>query len=170
MGSPEQDTLSYVIEPMRLRDVGAVLEVEKRSFSAPWSRAAFMSELLTNDRAYYFVARTTERRGPLPWNVGRIIGYIGVWLVHDEGHITNVAVHPDFRGLGIGRRLMEFVIDFCRKGGASRMTLEVRVSNMIAQRLYRDLGFVSAGIRPGYYRDNNEDALIMWKELEPPDE
>ena len=155
MGSPEQDTLSYVIEPMRLRDVGAVLEVEKRSFSAPWSRAAFMSELLTNDRAYYFVARTTERRGP---------------LVHDEGHITNVAVHPDFRGRGIGRRLMEFVIDFCRKGGASRMTLEVRVSNMIAQRLYRDLGFVSAGIRPGYYRDNNEDALIMWKELEPPDE
>ncbi|REJ32859.1 MAG: hypothetical protein DIU83_07685, partial [Bacillota bacterium] len=100
-----------MIEPMRLRDVGAVLEVEKRSFSAPWSRAAFMSELLTNDRAYYFVARTTERRGPLAWNVGRIIRHIGVWLVHHEGHLTHVAGPPHFPGLGIGGRLMGFVLD-----------------------------------------------------------
>ena len=165
MGSPQQDILSIVIEPMRLRDIGAVLAVEKRSFSAPWSRTAFMSELLTNERAHYFVARAAGRRGPLPWIGGRIIGYIGVWLVHDEGHVTNVAVHPDFRQQGIGRRLMEFVIEFCRRHGSTRMTLEVRVSNFVAQRLYRDLGFVGAGIRPRYYQDNNEDALIMWKEL-----
>lgn len=165
MGSPSEKTLPVVIEPMRLRDIGAVLEVEKRSFTTPWSRAAFISELLDNDRAYYLVARTPGPRGVLPWRNGRIAGYIGVWLVEDEGHITNVAVHPDFRQMGIGRRLMEAITEWCVAKGATRMTLEVRQSNIIAQRLYRDLGYVSAGIRPGYYRDNNEDALIMWKEL-----
>lgn len=165
MGSPNQDTLPIVIEPMRVRDIGGVLEVEKLSFTTPWSRAAFMSELLSNERAYYLVAKNAARRGPLPWNTGQVIGYIGVWILYEEGHITNVAVHPDYRHQGIGRRLMETVTAVCAAKGVKRMTLEVRQSNIIAQRLYRDLGFVSAGIRPGYYQDNNEDALIMWKEL-----
>lgn len=165
MGSPNQDTLPIVIEPMRVRDVGGVLEVEKLSFTTPWSRAAFMSELLNNERAYYLVAKDTTRRGPLPWSAGQVIGYIGVWIIFEEGHITNVAVHPDYRSQGIGRRLMETMIAVCVAKGVTRMTLEVRQSNIIAQRLYRDLGFVSAGVRPGYYQDNNEDALIMWKEL-----
>lgn len=165
MGSPSEETLPVVIEPMRVRDIGGVLEVEKRSFTTPWSRSAFVSELLNNERAYYLVARNVARRGPLPWNTGRIVGYIGMWLIYDEGHITNVAVHPDFRQQGIGRRLMEAMTAICLAKGATRMTLEVRQSNIVAQRLYRDLGFVSAGVRPGYYQDNNEDALIMWKEL-----
>ena len=165
MGGPKQDALPIVIEPMRIRDVGAVLEVEKLSFTTPWSRAAFMSELLNNERAFYLVARNTARRGPLPWNTGQVIGYIGVWLIYDEGHITNVAVHPDYRQQGIGRRLMEAIEAVCVTKGVKRMTLEVRVSNLVAQRLYRDLGYISVGVRPGYYQDNNEDALIMWKEL-----
>lgn len=165
MGSPSEQPLAVQIEPMRLRDVAAVLEVEKQSFTSPWSGAAFVSELLSNERAHYLVAKVRDARRALVRAGTRLIGYIGVWLVVDEGHITNVAVHPDYRGHGIGRRLLTEAIDFCAGKGATRMTLEVRVSNEIAQRLYRDLGFVAAGVRPGYYRDNNEDALIMWKEM-----
>jgi len=153
------EPLPIVIEPMRVADIDMVLEIERRSFPTPWSRAAFVSELLDNDRAHYLVARTATQNGPL------VVGYIGLWLIAGEGHITNVAVHPDYRQRGIGRRLLEAAADLCRLRSARRMTLEVRVSNLVAQRLYRDLGFVSAGIRRGYYRDNNEDAIIMWKDL-----
>lgn len=165
MGSSQQEAISVVIEPMRVRDIGAVLEVERLSFSTPWSRAAFMSELLTNDKAHYLVARNPAKRGPFPWSPVQLVGYIGVWILVDEGHITNVAVHPDYRGQGIGRRLMEAIEAVCVARGVKRMTLEVRQSNWVAQRLYRNLGYVSVGVRPGYYQDNNEDALIMWKEL-----
>ncbi|HEY8417705.1 MAG TPA: ribosomal protein S18-alanine N-acetyltransferase [Limnochordales bacterium] len=154
-----QEPLPIVIEPMRVADIDMVMEIERRSFPTPWSRAAFVSELLDNDRAHYFVARATTDNGPL------VVGYIGLWLIAGEGHITNVAVHPDYRQRGIGRRLLEAAAELCRARSARRMTLEVRVSNLVAQRLYRDMGFVSAGIRRGYYRDNNEDAIIMWKDL-----
>jgi len=154
-----QAPLPIFIEPMTLDDVDAVIEIERRSFPTPWSRAAFVSELLDNDRAHYMVARLKTEAGP------RVVGYIGMWIIAGEGHITNVAVHPDYRQRGIGRRLLEAAADLCRSCAARRMTLEVRVSNIVAQRLYEDIGFVSAGIRKGYYRDNNEDAIIMWKDL-----
>ena len=144
------------IEPMRLRDLPDILKIERLSFPTPWSRNAFLSELLENDRAYYLVAKIGDRA----------IGYVGVWLVVGEGHITNVAVHPDFRGLGVGRRLMLSIEQLAKERRTKRMTLEVRRSNLIAQRLYHQLGYVGAGYRRGYYRDNNEDALIMWKELD----
>jgi len=148
-----------VIRPMQVADIDAVMEIERRSFPTPWSRAAFVSELLDNDRAHYLVACVETEEA------ARVVGYIGMWLIAGEGHITNVAVHPDFRQRGIGRRLLEAAADICRACSARRMTLEVRVSNITAQRLYEDLGFVSAGIRRGYYRDNNEDAIIMWRDL-----
>ncbi|MBO8142279.1 MAG: ribosomal protein S18-alanine N-acetyltransferase [Firmicutes bacterium] len=144
---------------MRVDDLDAVMEIEVRSFPTPWSRAAFEAELLDNDRARYLVARC--RAG----DARRVVGYIGLWLIAGEGHITNVAVHPDHRKRGVGRRLMMAAADLCRAEGARRMTLEVRPSNRVARELYRDLGFVSAGIRRAYYRDNNEDAIIMWKDL-----
>lgn len=146
---------------MRVRDVAGVLDVEKRSFTSPWSGAAFLHELLNNGKAHYLVARHSGggRRS-------RIAGYIGVWLIEDEGHITNVAVHPDFRRQGLGRMLMQSIEALCRKLGATSMTLEVRVTNYGAQALYEELGYVASGVRPGYYRDNNEDALIMWKDLD----
>lgn len=143
------------IRPMRVRDLDDILRIERLSFPTPWTRSAFLSELLENERAYYQVAR-----------VGRVtVGYIGLWMGVDEGHITNVAVHPHWRKMGIGTRLLLAAADVARERGAQRLTLEVRVSNDTAQRLYRKLGFLPVGIRKGYYRDNNEDALIMWRDL-----
>ena len=153
------ETDAVVIDPMRLRDLGDILKIEKLSFTTPWSKQAFLSELLENDRAYYLVAKVGDRA----------VGYIGVWLIAGEGHITNVAVHPDYRGQGIGRRLLLAIEEIALARGHRRMTLEVRTSNTVAQHLYRKLGYVAAGIRPKYYRDNNEDALIMWKDLDPAD-
>jgi ribosomal-protein-alanine N-acetyltransferase len=143
------------VEPMRLRDLPEILKIERLSFTTPWSKAAFLSELLENDRAYYLVAKVDQRA----------VGYVGVWLVAGEGHITNVAVHPWYRRQGIGRRLMLAIEKLAREKRVRRMTLEVRRSNEVAQNLYEQLDYVGAGYRRGYYGDNNEDALIMWKEL-----
>ena len=144
------------IEPMRVRDLTGVLSIEKQSFPTPWSRYAFLTELLENDKAYYFVARTSA---------GKLVGYIGMWFIINDGHITTIAVDPNYRGKGIGRQLLETAEAVGRRHDMHRFTLEVRVSNKVAHELYRKMGFVDAGIRPGYYRDNNEDAIIMWKEL-----
>ncbi len=140
---------------MTLKDLDDVLAVEHRCFSAPWSRQAFLSELADNHFARYIVAE----------HAGRVIGYAGVWLIVDEGHITNVAVDPDYRGRRLGETLMRALMAECAAHGIVRMTLEVRVSNVIAQNLYRKLGFEAVGVRKGYYTDNNEDALIMWANL-----
>jgi ribosomal-protein-alanine N-acetyltransferase len=156
MGVSSKGYPSIQIEPMRVRDLDAVLAIERASFPTPWSRYAYLSELLENDRAYYVVAKTHDRR---------VAGYIGMWLVIDEGHITTIAVHPLHRGRGVGRQLLEAAEAIARERGALRITLEVRVSNAVAHSLYQKMGYVDAGIRPGYYRDNNEDAIIMWKEL-----
>lgn len=164
MATEPQEQYDVAIEPMRLRDLGDILKIERLSFPTPWSRYAFLSELLENDRAYYLVARLVPTTRPRPRRP-RPVGYVGVWLVLDEGHITNVAVHPEFRGHGVGRMLMQAVENLVREKGGKRMTLEVRRSNLVAQNLYRSLGYKSAGVRRGYYRDNNEDAFIMWKDL-----
>jgi [ribosomal protein S18]-alanine N-acetyltransferase len=94
-----------------------------------------------------------------------IIGYCGTWIVIDEAHVTNIALLPDYRGKGLGELLLRNVMDVLRKLGATSMTLEVRVSNHIAQSLYQKLGFKPGGIRKNYYSDNNEDALVMWVNL-----
>ena len=145
------------IRRMTLQDVERVLHVERRSFTAPWSRQAFMTELIDNQFARYIVAEYD----------GNIIGYAGVWLIMDEGHVTNIAVDPDFRGRHLGEQLLKSLMSICLAQGGTRMTLEVRVSNYVAQTLYTKLGFESVGVRKGYYTDNNEDALIMWADLPP---
>ena len=148
--------LPVEIEPMRVRDLDAVLAIERVSFPTPWSRYAYLSELLENDQAHYVVARTGD---------GKIAGYLGMWLILDEGHITTIAVHPAYRGRGVGRQLLAAADIIDRANGGSKITLEVRVSNYIAHGLFKKFGYVDVGIRPGYYRDNNEDAIIMWKDL-----
>ncbi|SFS90386.1 ribosomal protein S18-alanine N-acetyltransferase [Marininema halotolerans] len=150
MGLPPID-----IRSMSVADIPAVLQVERASFSAPWKRQAFYNELVHNQFAHYVVVEREKR----------IIGYSGMWLILDEAHITNIAILPELRGQGIGNYLLDFLMEMACEAGASKMTLEVRVSNDHAQRLYRKKGFAATGVRPGYYTDNQEDALIMWAEL-----
>lgn len=149
-------TLQY--RRMTLADIPRILEIELQSFTLPWSEEAFRLELTQNHFAKYVVAETE----------GRVIGYAGTWIIIDEAHVTNVAVDPAYRGHGIGEELMKQLMVVAIAHGAERMTLEVRVSNTVAQNLYGKMGFLSHGIRKGYYTDNNEDAMIMWAELPRP--
>lgn len=145
--------MDVIIRPMRKEDVEEVLEIEKLSFSTPWSKEAFISEVTKNSCAKYIVAEVDNK----------IVGYGGFWVVVDEGHITNIAVHPEYRSKGIGSKIMEGLIDLAKKNGITAMTLEVRESNITAQHLYAKYGFRQLGRRKRYYQDNNEDAIIMWK-------
>ena len=134
--------------------IDEIMVIENLSFKIPWSRQSIVDEVTGNTFAYYLCA-------PID---GRIAGYAGMWQVCDEGHITNVAVHPEFRQSGIGSALLENLISHARNSGIGSMTLEVRKSNLPAQNLYRKFKFVEGGFRKAYYADNNEDALIMWRE------
>lgn len=143
-----------LIRPMVLEDVEQVWEIEKLSFKSPWSKESFLQEMQSNKNARYVVAVLGDT----------VIGYGGMWFIIDEAHITNIAVHPDYRDQKIGQKTVEAMIAAARKEGIHRMTLEVRVSNQTAIHLYKKMGFGEAGIRKGYYSDTGEDALIMWKE------
>ena len=143
------------IRPMTLDDLHDVRAIERLSFATPWSYQAFYNELTTNDNAYYLAAHSG----------GTLVGYVGLWLILDEGHITNIAVRPEYRSQGIGKQLLHAITAWAQSKGVLRMTLEVRVSNTRAQALYEGLGYRPAGIRKKYYIHNNEDAIIMWKDL-----
>ncbi|NRD77621.1 ribosomal protein S18-alanine N-acetyltransferase [Bacillus sp. BRMEA1] len=145
----------YHFRFMREEDIDQVLEVEHASFTLPWSREAFYNELHNNKFAVYIVLEHEER----------IIGYCGMWMVIDEAHVTNVAILPEYRGRKLGDAMMNRLMSLAREMGAKSMTLEVRVSNVIAQSLYRKMGFQNGGIRKNYYSDNLEDALVMWVNL-----
>lgn len=137
---------------MTVDDIDQVYEIEKLSFTLPWTKESFRYEMESNDHAYYVIAETQEG----------IVGYCGMWLILDECHITNIAILPQERGKKYGERLMEEVIRVAKSKGAELMTLEARVSNHAAQNLYRKMGFKNGGIRKGYYTDNQEDAIVMW--------
>jgi [ribosomal protein S18]-alanine N-acetyltransferase len=139
------------IERMRSADLEEVLAIERASFSMPWSRGAFLYELEQNRVARCYVVRED----------GRLIGYICLWEVADEVHITNVAVHPDLRRRGVGRSLLSAVLDDARQRKLRLVVLEVRPSNVEAVGLYESFGFRVVGRRRGYYYDTGEDALVM---------
>lgn len=141
---------------MTADDVDAVHEVEVLSFAAPWSKDSFLREVNENKCARYVVLRDD----------GRAIAYAGVWFILDEAHITNIAVHPDYRGKGLGTRVVGEMIQLAADSGMNWMTLEVRRSNAAAQHLYHKFGFIDVGYRKRYY-ENNEDALIMVLEQLP---
>lgn len=143
--------VKLTIEPMRLEDLDDVQRIEQASFSTPWPENAYRSELMTNRLASYLVARID----------GRIVAYGGMWLMVDEAHITTFAVHPAWRRQRVGERLLLAFLDLAVDRRAREATLEVRLSNLAARRLYEKYGFRPVGLRPRYYRDNNEDALIM---------
>jgi ribosomal-protein-alanine N-acetyltransferase len=136
-------------------DLAQILEIEKKSFATPWTYDAFYNELHTNQFAHYIVAEVDHQ----------IIGYCGLWVIIDEGHITNIAILPEYRGNGLGEQLLREVMRSAKEYGAETLTLEVRVTNTVAQNLYRKLGFQNGGIRKSYYTDNYEDALVMWVNL-----
>ena len=146
--------LKLLIEPMRVADLEAVHQIELMSFNAPWPANAYRSELETNRLATYLVARIDDR----------IVAYGGMWLMVDEAHITTFAVHPAWRRQRIGERLLVAFLDLAADRGAREATLEVRLSNLAARRLYEKYGFRPVGLRPRYYSDDGEDALIMTTE------
>lgn len=142
------------IERAERGDLPGILRIERASFSMPWSYWAFMRDLLSR-HAHLFVAKIGDE----------VVGYIDIWIAGDEGHITNLAVSPDHRRMGIGAKLLGYALDFARSKGARRVWLEVRRSNLAAQRLYRKFGFRTIGVRRGYYTDTGEDALLMGVDL-----
>jgi ribosomal-protein-alanine N-acetyltransferase len=176
----------YFVEPMRESDLHRIQEIERQSFSTPWSAATYLRELRATEQCRYLVARSSLHRprllpaenpqrrgwlaGLLPGIFGPsvaaspypVVGYGGVWLALDEGHITTIASAPEARGRGIGELVLNGLIDAAGDLGARMLTLEVRVSNTVAQSLYLKYGFETRGTRRHYYTDNNEDALIMW--------
>jgi [ribosomal protein S18]-alanine N-acetyltransferase len=142
------------IEPMAREDLQTVQAIEQASFTTPWPPHAYESEIETNRLAQYIVARIDDR----------VVGYAGMWLMVDEAHITTFAVHPRWRRQRIGERLLLTLLDLAVARRAREATLEVRLSNLPARRLYEKYGFRPVGLRPRYYSDDNEDALIMTTE------
>lgn len=179
------------IDRMTMADVPEVMAIERDSFLTPWPGSAYRRELNENRNAHYLVLRTEqprpveagrdaeghERRGfwsqifplnrpkdltPAPPDRISLAGYAGLWLMLDEAHVTTIAVRPQYRGRGLGELLLIGLSEIAYDINARWLTLEVRVSNEVAQSLYRKYGFKPAGIRQRYYSDNQEDALIMW--------
>ena len=140
-----------IIRPLTRMDVPRVHEVECTCFRSPWSKLALLGEL-KNEVAYYLVLEVD----------GVICGYGGMWLLFDEAHVTNVAIMPEYRQKGRGRRLMLTMMEHAVKRGAEKMTLEVREGNTVAQHLYVTLDFEQNGFRPRYYSDTGEGALLLW--------
>ncbi len=140
-----------IIRPMERADVSRVHEIECTCFRSPWSKLALLGEL-RNEVARYLVMEVD----------GVICGYGGMWVLFEEAHVTNVAIMPDYRGTGRGKRLMLAMMRLAVKNGAEKMTLEVRESNLVAQRLYAGLDFEQNGFRPGYYSDTGEGAKLLW--------
>ena len=144
---------------MEVKDLDQIMVIELESFTTPWTKESFRVEIQENGLAQYFIAEID----------GKVVGYGGIWLILDEGHITNVAVGKEYRGLGVGNKLVEALILYCKEKNITNMTLEVRESNLVAQNLYKKYGFLEYGIRPNYYADDHEDAVIMWKVVEEGD-
>lgn len=142
------------IRPMVTADIQDILVIEEESFSSPWSKNAFMSEL-KNQYAYYLVASIGDK----------LVAYIGAWLIFEEAHITTLAVAKEYRRQGIATLILEELFKDVRENQINKATLEVRVSNHKAKKLYLQEGFVEVGVRKNYYSDNKEDAVIMWKQL-----
>ena len=146
--------VKVTIDEMRVTDLDAVHAIERASFTTPWPPHAYQSEIETNRLAHYLVARIDDA----------VVAYAGMWIMVDEAHITTFAVHPAWRRQRLGERLLLAALDIAVARGAREATLEVRLSNLAARRLYEKYGFRPVGLRPRYYSDNHEDALIMTTE------
>lgn len=133
-------------------DIDQVLEVELDSFTSPWTKEIFENELTLNHYAHYIVYELE----------GHIVGYCGFWLIAGEAQITNIAIHSSARGKKRGEELLGAAITLIKGMGGTKVSLEVRESNVVAQSLYQKFGMKKGGIRKNYYQDNAEDAWVMW--------
>lgn len=139
---------------MNENHVDGIYKLSKECFSVPWTLDSINNEL-NNPLAKYIVAQDLSTR--------EVIGFVGVWIIAGEGDITNIAVSPKYRNKGIASELLTKLFELCKTFSCEHLTLEVRLSNIAAQNLYKKFNFKEEGIRKGYYSDNNEDAIIMWK-------
>jgi [ribosomal protein S18]-alanine N-acetyltransferase len=149
---PDVEAPTIVVQPMRRRHLRSVLRIEQQVYPRPWSSSLFMSELALRTTRAYYVAR----------NGRELVGYGGLMMTVDEAHITTIAVDPRRHRMKIGTRLLLVLAREAIARGATAITLEVRMSNLGAQDLYRRFGFTSEGVRKNYYQEVNEDALVMW--------
>ncbi|HKY52993.1 MAG TPA: ribosomal protein S18-alanine N-acetyltransferase [Anaerolineales bacterium] len=143
--------MNMIIRKMILDDMEQVIAIDRMSFSLPWPERSFRFELTDNPASRCWVAEMD----------GKLVGMIVAWLIVDEVHVATIATHPDFRRQGIAKRLLSHALRELRNEGAQSSFLEVRASNFAAQDMYRKFGYEQSGIRPRYYRDNDEDALLM---------
>lgn len=142
-----------MIRAMKLDDLDQVCKIENIAFSHPWSKEDFEIELQSNPYALYFVFEEEKS----------IKAYLGVWLIYERVQITTIAVHPDYKGIGLSKILMTYLDKLCLDNQIEESTLEVRVSNEVAISLYEKYGFIKKGLRKDYYQDNHEDAYLMVK-------
>jgi ribosomal-protein-alanine N-acetyltransferase len=143
--------MNMIIRKMMLDDIEQVIAIDRVSFSLPWPERSFRFELTDNPASRCWVAEVD----------GRLVGIVVAWLIVDEVHVATIATHPEFRRQGIAKRLLSHALRELRHEGAQSSFLEVRASNYAAQEMYRKFGYEKSGIRPRYYRDNDEDALLM---------
>ena len=183
MGQRESG-LRYSVDSMTMNDVPRVVEIERLAYTTPWPPSAYRREIQENRMAHYIVVRDTwlkpnpvaiheEARRPFPLSlltrtpaplspdIANIIAFAGLWHMINEAHITTIAAHPDYRGRGVGELMLSTLIGVAYAAQARYVTLEVRVSNSVAQSLYRKYGFSQTHIRRRYYSDNHEDAYVM---------
>ena len=143
--------MNLFVRRMTLEDIQAVVELDQISFSLPWPERSFRFELTDNPASRCWVAEAD----------GRVVGMVVTWLFVDEAHIATIATHPEYRRQGIARKLLTYTLQSAIREGARSSFLEVRASNLPAQEMYRKFGYVEVGRRKRYYRDNDEDAILM---------
>ncbi|MES2202399.1 MAG: ribosomal protein S18-alanine N-acetyltransferase [candidate division FCPU426 bacterium] len=150
--------MEFEFSDLEPADLDEVVELEILCFPTPWRRSLFLEELCRKDQCTWIKASPKD-----PSTGFKVAAYMGFWRAVDEAHITNLAVRPQFRRQGLARALLNQTLEIAKAKGCLRATLEVRPSNLAARALYESVGFSDAAIRPRYYIDNGEDALIMWK-------
>ena len=143
------------IRRMRKEDIPEVSQMERLSFPTPWSSNIFSVELEKENFAFYYLLEYQNH----------LVAYGGYWKIKNEAHLVTLAVHPSFRRKGLGRRLLEHLIEKMQKQGLDTITLEVRSSNLTARKFYEKFGFKKIALRSKYYADTDEDAIVYWKRL-----
>ena len=143
--------MKLAIRKMTLEDIPAIVELDQKSFSLPWPERSFRFEIADNPASRCWVTELD----------GKVVGMIVVWLIVDEAHVATLATHPDFRRQGIAQRLLSHALRTLIDEGAHSSFLEVRESNVAAQEMYRKFGYEETGRRRRYYKDNDEDAILM---------